>query len=139
MMQSSETFSRCFINQASASYPEGVLAWLRKVTLVQRCIKCTMTFCFDASCEFGGARTPERQRYTEDRKLNPDRVDLIAALISALKNIGILVTSRQHLPIQILPQILSEPLHLLKQEQSHQGRPRDTVLTNKKNPFSTFS
>lgn len=35
MMQSSETFSRCFIHQASASYPEGVLAWLRKVTLVQ--------------------------------------------------------------------------------------------------------
>lgn len=88
MMQSSETsnscFSRCFINQASASYPEGVLA-----PLVRRCIKCTMTLRFDASCEFEGERTPERQRYTEDRKLNPDRADLIAALISALKNIGL--------------------------------------------------
>lgn len=114
MMQSSETsnscFSRCFINQASASYPEGVLA-----QLVRRCIKCTMTLRF--RCQLWvwrreNTREAEihRRQKTEPRQGRSDRsIDL------ALEEYWVISRRR------------------------HQGRPRDTVLTNIKHRFSTSS
>lgn len=55
MMQSCESsdscFSRCFINQASASDPEGVSVW--------HSITRTLALCFTTCCETEGERTPQ--------------------------------------------------------------------------------
>lgn len=98
MMQSCESsdscFSRCFINQASASDPEGVSVW--------HSITRTLALCFTTCCETEGERTPQN---TPVQPVHVSRLHTLLLLI--------LQKHCFHLPPSLQLAIQTLPLHLL--------------------------